>query len=250
MNNLMKLYVDNKFREKTPVMQIENVADATIYIYDIIDPDWGVSALSVIDAINNIGYAKVLNVRINSAGGSVFESRAIMSAISRFNGKTVAYIDSLCASAATSIALSCDEVVMAKGSLFMIHNASGLAWGDKNAMRETANALEKVELSIINDYVAKTGKDASEVMKLMDSETWFTAEEALANGFVDSVAKLKDKVSNNWNLDSFKNAPKIENNIDEIVDDPRIEIETLEPASEGFFMSASNANRLHLLEIL
>jgi len=250
MNNLMKLYIDNKLREKTPVMQIENVADATIYIYDIIDADWGVSALSVIDAITNIGDAKVLNVRINSAGGSVFESRAIMAAINRFKGKTVAYIDSLCASAATSIALSCDEVVMAEGSLFMIHNASGLAWGDKNAMRDTANLLEKVELSIINDYTSKTGKDASEIMALMDSETWFTAEEALASGFVDSVAKMKDKVSNNWNLDCFKNAPKIEDKVVKDLDDPQIVTDPQEPASAGFFMSASNTNRLHLLEIL
>ena len=152
MNKLMKLYADNKalINNKIELVRNENTS-ASLYIYDVIDAYWGVSAASVIESLTKAEGVETLNVYINSPGGSVFESRAIMAALSRFSGKTVAHIDSLCASAATSIALSCGEVVMSEGALFMIHNASGLAWGDKSVLRETADLLEKIELSIIKD---------------------------------------------------------------------------------------------------
>lgn len=246
----MKIYQllrDNAGREKRPVNLVRNGADASLYIYDVIDAFWGVSALSVVDAIASAADAKTLNVYINSPGGDVFEGRAIMAALGRFNGKTVAHIDSLCASAATSIALACNEVHMADGAFFMIHNASGLVWGDKSAMRETADLLEKVEGAIVNDYTAKTGKDEAQVRAWMDAETWFTAEEAMAEGFVDSVVTHESgKAKNTWNLAAFGNAPAA------LKEPPpgAPENQQDKPASAGFFMSAANTNRLRLSEIV
>lgn len=226
--NIQALLMTNRQREATP---IQNAAEeATVYIYDVIDSDWGVGAKDVISALNAAKDAPVLNIRINSPGGSVFEGRAIMEAIKRFEGKTVAHIDSLCASAATSIACACDEVVMSDAALYMIHNASGLVWGDKADMRHTADLLEKVEGSIVNDYVEKTGMEADTIISMMDQETWMTSEEALANKFVDKVVKT-GKPKNTWNLAAFDKAPKQE---------------PAQPA--GFFMSVANANRLKLLD--
>jgi hypothetical protein len=120
--------------------------------------------------------------------GMGYSSVAPFAGMERFAGKTIAHVDSLAASAATSIAIACDEVEIAQGAFFMIHNASGIVWGDKQAMRDTADLLEKVEGSIVNDYTAKTGKDAADVVAWMDAETWFTADEAVANGFCDRLA--------------------------------------------------------------
>ena len=238
MNKLFKLHIDNLARDRQPVNLVQNADSASLYIYDVISADWGVSALDVVDAIGQATETPVLNVYINSPGGDVFEARAIMAAIDRFPGKTVAHIDSLCASAATSIALSCDEVNMNQGSLFMVHNASGMVWGDKTAMRDTADLLQKVELSIIKDYTSKTGKPDAEVVAMMDAETWMTADEALSNGFVDNVVEAKTKAKNTWNLSAYSKAPQ------------PAEAPQEEPAPvAGFFMSAANANRLRLLEI-
>ena len=238
MNKLFKLHIDNLARVKQPVNLVQNADSASLYIYDVISSDWGVSALSVVDAITQAGDAPVLNVYINSPGGDVFESRAIMAAIDRFPGKTVAHIDSLCASAATSIALSCDEVNMNQGALFMVHNASGMVWGDKTAMRDTADLLQKVELSIIKDYTSKTGKPDAEIAALMDAETWMSADQAKENGFIDNVVEAKAKAKNAWNLSAYKNAPPPP---DPVIETPE------EPAPEaGFFMSAANANRLRM----
>ncbi len=229
--NITSLLLTNPQRERSPVNLVSNEGEATIYIYDVIDPDYGVGAKDVIAALNGAKDAPVLNIRINSPGGSVFEGRAIVEAIKRFEGKTIAHVDALAASAATSIALAADEVVMSDGALFMIHNASGLVWGDKHDMRQTADLLEKVEGSIVNDYTTKTGMEDATIVAMMDAETWMNADEALANKFVDRVVKT-GKPKNTWNLAAFDKAPK-----------PK------EPAPQaGFFMSQANANRLKLLD--
>jgi ATP-dependent protease ClpP protease subunit len=239
MNTLFKLHLDNLARAKQPVNLVKNDSEATLYIYDVISADWGVSALSVIDAIAQAGDTKALKVRISSPGGDVFESRAIMAAIARFPGSTTAHIDGVCASAATSIALACGEVVMNDGGFFMIHNASGMAWGDKQALRDTADLLEKVEGVIVADYTGKTGKDAAEIMAMMEAETWMTADQALEHGFIDRIESGKAKPGNTWNLSAFSKAPPLPAN--ETPPEPA-------PAA-GFFMSDANANRLRLLEI-
>ena len=241
---LMKLYADNRANIAKPLALVKNEAEASLYIYDVIDEFWGVSAAAVINELAMAEGAPVLNIYINSPGGSVFEARAIMAAIGRFSGKTVAHIDSLCASAATSIALSCNEVVMKEGALFMIHCASGMAYGDKNDMMDMAALLEKIELSIIKDYTDKTGMSDAEVLAMMDAETWFTAQEALAAGFIDRIDSVKS-AQNVWNLSAFKNAP-----VEPIPPEPEIIPEPInEPAEAGFFMAAANQNRLRLLQI-
>jgi ATP-dependent protease ClpP protease subunit len=243
MKNIFQLHLDNQARKPQNVV---NAGEASIYIYDIISADWGISAASVVAALAQIGEAETLNVYINSPGGDVFESRAIMAAIGRFNGNTVAHIDSLCASAATSIALSCNTVNMAEGALFMVHNASAMAYGDKEDMLNMAALLEKIELSIIKDYTDKTGIEDADIIEMMDKETWLTASEALSLGFVDSVTS-KVKASNAWNLSSFRNAPKAAPEPPEII--PEVE-PTPEPATAGFFMSETNANRIRLAQII
>lgn len=237
MNKLMKLYAENRAQIGNKITLIRNEgSSASLYIYDVIDAYWGVNAASVIEALAKAEGADTLDVYINSPGGSVFEGRAIMAALSRFSGKTVAHIDSLCASAATSIALACNEVIMSDGALFMIHNASGGVWGDKTDMRDTADLLEKIELSVIKDYTDKTGKDDAEVIAMMDAESWFTASEALAHGFIDKIDGGKAKASNTWNLSAYTNAPEALKKVPVIEPNP-----IPEPS-----MTTANANRLRL----
>ena len=87
MKKILQLYRDNAGKPK----QFKNLVsvngdEATFYLYDMISADWGVSALSVIEALAQAKDAKVLTVHINSPGGDVFEGRAIMAALSAFNG--------------------------------------------------------------------------------------------------------------------------------------------------------------------
>jgi len=139
--------------------------------------------------------AKTINLRINSPGGDVFAARAMVAAIRdvRASGRSViAHIDGLAASAATYVAIAADEVRAEPGSFFMIHNAWGLAIGNADELRETAALLDKVDDTIVADYAKKTGKTDDQIRSWMAAETWFTAEEAQAEGFIDSV-KVEDE---------------------------------------------------------
>lgn len=245
---ILQLLRDNAGRTKQPFNLVRNSIDeATVYIYDLIDSYWGVSASSFIAELDTVADAKTLHVRVNSPGGDVFQSKAIAEAIRRFSGKTIAHIDSLAASAATSIAIACDEVEISQDAFFMIHNASGAVWGDKKAMRDTADLLEKVEGSIVSGYVAKTGKDAAEVIAWMDAETWFSADEAVANGFCDRLAVTADKAQNTWNLAAFSKVPQA---LAAAPAPPPAPAPAADPAPKPTGTTQANRNALHLKTIV
>jgi len=239
MNDILKLYLTNKI-EKSSVMNLAvDSSTVTIYLQGIVEQDYGINAMDLREAISRAGDAETIIFNINTPGGSVFESREIIDVIRNVKAKTVAHIGSLCASAGTSIALACNEVEMANGAHFMIHNAFGMAYGDKSALRKTADFLEKLELSIIEDYTTKTGKSAEEISAMMEDETWMTAQEALDNGFIDRIAGTTS-VKNTWNLSAYAKAPKIEEKQVEEIIDPVVENTVFQ----------SNANRLKLLQVL
>jgi ATP-dependent Clp protease protease subunit len=183
-----------------------NAAGQTLFIRGVIAPGFEANAADVVAAISQADPAQPLQIQFNTPGGSVFEGKEIAAAIRNFPGKTVANIVSLCASAGTSIAVACSEVVMQKGAFFMIHNAQGAAFGDKTELRDTADLMEKVELTIVDDYTAKTGMSAEDIVAMMEAETWMTAAEALENGFIDRIAG-DDSVSNTWNLSAYAKPP-------------------------------------------
>ena len=248
MNKILQLCLDNAKRERQVINMVRNEAEATVYIYDVIDPYWGISAKIVIADIAAASDATVLHIRINSPGGNVFESRAIIEAIKRFAGKTIAHIDSLAASAATSVALACDEVEISDGGFFMIHPASGSAYGDKNDLRKRADLLEKLEATIAAEYAAESGQELDQIVSWMDAETWFTAAEAIAAGFVDRLQSTA-KVDNTYNLAAFAKAPAA-------ISAPPAPVAVAapvlgpEPIVAASCMKQANANRLALLQAL
>ena len=193
--------------DKPKLFKIDNLVDeSTIYLYDAIDSFFGINAQEFVSELAAIK-SPTINLRINSPGGDVFDARAMATAINNHPSKIVAHIDGLAASAATYIALSADEVRMSEGGFFMIHNAWTLAFGNSADMRAMAGLLDKIDATIVNDYAKKTGKGADEISAWMSAETWFTAQEALDNKFVDSITPGV-KAQNNWDLAAYINAPK------------------------------------------
>jgi len=182
--------------------------ESTIYLYDQIGVDWfgeGVSALDFVKELSGVT-SSLIHLRINSPGGDVFEARAIQTALREHSSLVVAHIDGLAASAATYVALGADEIEMAEGAFFMIHNAWGLTVGNSTEMRAMADMLDKMDASIRTDYMAKTGKKEEEISQMMAAETWMTAQEALDNGFIDRIAKDK-KAKNQWDLTIYDKVP-------------------------------------------
>jgi hypothetical protein len=74
----------------------------------------------------------------------------------------------------------------------MIHNPWGLAIGDAEEMRETADLLDKLGNGLVNAYASRTGNSEKEIREMMDAETWMDGKEAVERGFAD---KLLDGVA-------------------------------------------------------
>lgn len=180
--------------------------ELTLYIYDVIDEFWGVNPEEFVRAVNE-STASVIHVRINSPGGEIFGARAMQTALKQSAARVIAHIDGLAASSATFLPMGADEIRMAEGAFFMIHNAWSYTAGNGQELRALADTLEKVDVSIVNDYIKKTGADRKKIEAWMAAETWFSAEEALDIGFIDSVFDAAN-AQNTFNLDAFENTPK------------------------------------------
>lgn len=208
MKKLVQLIRNNAGREPAKIRAEDG--DATLYLYDVIDPYWGVGAAEFNKALAGLSGQKV-TLRVNSPGGDVFDGRAMAAAIAQ-HGNVHAVIEGLAASAATYVTAACATVSIAAGSFYMIHEAWTMAYGNKGDLIQTAALLGKIDESIVADYAKKTGKSNDEIIAWMAAETWFTADEAVANGFVDSISEAA-KVENKWNLSAYNNAPTVNDTV-------------------------------------
>ncbi len=207
-NKIFQLFQNNA-ASGSPLKIEQKGEEATVYIYDVIGPDYygGISAKEFVPQFSALKASKI-NLRINSPGGDVFDARAIAAAIAAHPAEKTVHIDGLAASAATYVALAGDHVKMAEGAFFMIHNAWTLAMGNANDMDETAALLRKVDGSIRADYSRKTGIGDEQIKTWMDATTWFTAQEAKQQGFIDEIIEPGASPANSkWNLAAYGNAP-------------------------------------------
>lgn len=184
---------------------------AEIMIYGVVDGS-EISVKNIQEQLDSFN-ADQINIRINSVGGDVQEGIAIANLIKSYNIPTTAYIDSLCASIATVIALSADKVVMANNASFMIHMPV-ISMGDdlvtSKDLKSSVNALEAVTKAIKQTYLDKGVKVSEQKLdELMEAETWMTAEEALDMGFVDEISKPTSTkaYATTKMLNMFKNVP-------------------------------------------
>lgn len=129
-----------------------------------------------------------LDIDINSGGGDVVQGSEIYAALQAYPGEVRIHIVGQACSAASVIACAgyCD---MAPTAMLMIHNVSMGARGDYRAMSHASEVLQTANRAVAAAYKAKTGKNESELLAYMDKETWMTAEDALAAGFVDAIAQ-------------------------------------------------------------
>ena len=167
---------------------IKNLSEssAEVVIYDEIGA-FGIDSKTFIDELAQVPKDKEILLRVNSPGGSVIDGLAIYDAIRRTSQKVTTRIEGLAASIASIIALAGDEIIMSENSLFMIHNVWGGETGDSKDMRKAADLMDKMSSKLVSIYMAKSGKEESEIQSWMDSETWFSAEEALEAGFITAI---------------------------------------------------------------
>lgn len=83
----------------------------------------------IFEAIRNAGEADVIDILINSPGGYVGTAVQFKHILENTPATTRAHLEAECHSAATIIALACDELVVHPHALMLIHTYSGGGWG-------------------------------------------------------------------------------------------------------------------------
>ena len=163
----------------------------TIDLYgDIGRDEWSdeesVGAKEFIDAVRE-ARGKAIDLHVNSGGGSVFDAFAMMTALSQHDGKVTAHVDGIAASAASFLLAGADEVRMSSAGFIMIHDASTVAWGNSQQIRETAEWLDMIDHQLAGIYAKRGNRTAEEFKAAMDATTWLDAEQAVEWGLADHI---------------------------------------------------------------
>lgn len=163
--------------------------DNTISIYDVIGTDFwsgeGMTVKKMAGILRTFNNDDVI-VNINSPGGDMFEGLAIYNLLREYKGKVTVNIVGIAASAASVIAMAGDEIRIAKSAFLMIHNCSVIVNGNRNTLSEVAEQLKPFDEAMAGIYMDKTGKSSSEILTMMDEETYINGATAIEQGFADS----------------------------------------------------------------
>ncbi len=174
-------------------LTVNNKADDTseVMLYGQIGMSFwedGISAKAFRDAVKACK-GKMMNLRINSPGGSTVEASAMVQCLDEYRGsgkRVEVDVDGLAASAASYIACCGDVTRMASNALLMIHNPMGMALGGAEDCRKLADLLDKVKGQILDTYERKATLSRDQLSAAMDTETWYTGKEAVDAGLADS----------------------------------------------------------------
>lgn len=148
---------------------------------------------------------KTINLIVNSGGGHVGDAMAICDLLLSLEAKGVTVNREgrgIVASAATYLVMGKNSR-LSENCLFMIHDVSGYAYGNLAEMKSQVNALEKFNNMIIDFYCRETGLSSTVVSNMMKAETWLTADEAKAKGFIKNVG-AKANITNRINPEQWQ----------------------------------------------
>ncbi|MBP5954128.1 Clp protease ClpP [Pseudomonas anatoliensis] len=204
-----------------------------VFVYGEIG-GWGITANQFVQDLRAMddGVSPVV-AAFNSIGGDLFDGLAMHNALSRLGERCTGRIDALAASAASVAVCGAHRVVIAANAMLMIHNPYTYAGGGAEDFRRVADVLDQTLEAIIAAYKAKAPDiDDAELRRMVDAETWLTANEAVAHGLADEVGdgmKVKACLGQGAVLQRFQHAPvELVAQLDE-PPEPDPELERVEP---------------------
>ena len=178
------------------------------WIYDWFEMD-ATCPRDVTEILNATALDEEIEVLVNSGGGSVMAGQEIYSVLKQKKNVTIK-IQSMAGSAAGVIAMA-GKSEISPVAMIMIHNVSmSGASGDYHDMQKNAEILKQMNSAMAAAYTEKSGRPLDEILKLMDRETWLTANQCLEYGFVDEIMsdqqtpQYTNSFSGMWLTDELK----------------------------------------------
>src|SRR4051812_21302581 len=166
---------------------------AEIYLHGLIGVigDEGTSAANFEKRLSGLRSVDRITVYINSVGGLISDAASIYHAIVSHPAEVTTHATGMAASAASFVLQAGDTRLANESATLMVHGAQAGTFGDETAHRRSADQLAKMSDMIARIYADRSGKPAATFKRLMDKETYLTAQEALSAGLIDRVVANK-----------------------------------------------------------
>lgn len=166
----------------------------------------------IIDKVNYYQPSKVLCI-IDSIGGDAFAGLAIYNYLKNLNAKIEVEVIGLAGSIASVIAMAANKgkLRIAKNAFIMIHKAEGVVVGSVEQITQGAAVIQKMDDQIADVYAQRTGKPVDQIKALYEKgDYWMTGEEAVAQGFADSVINqaINLQVAARLDIEDYSNIPE------------------------------------------
>lgn len=188
-----------KCEEKSLVVNIHGEIGQSFF--DFPDPEKEENSVASVKDLQEIlsknKNIPTVNVYINSPGGSVNEGIAIYNILKRTRAYVRVFIDGFACSIASVIAMAGNAIYMPKSSMQMVHNAWTVAMGNSEELRKVADDLDKINEVVISAYMSKFKGTEKELRKLLDDESYLTAEECLKYGLCTKIVDDSENTQSN-----------------------------------------------------
>lgn len=139
--------------------------------------------------MKNIKEDEDIDLEINSYGGDMFLGIEIMNILRSHKGNVTVTVTGIAASAASLICMGADKVRMFSNTQMMLHQPWTIAVGNAKKLRKIADDLETAEESMIASYTHRI--DADIAKRLLDEETYITAQKAVELGLADEIVDVE-----------------------------------------------------------
>ena len=130
-----------------------------------------------------------ITVRINSPGGDLYAGLAIANRMKELDAEVITVADALCASAAVAIFQAGNTRKVYKGSQIMIHEPSCYIYGryDVQGIKKVEKQLEAGKKSLVAAYEERTGREKTDLERMITEDSWMTGQEAIDEKFADEM---------------------------------------------------------------
>lgn len=170
--------------------------DRILFLGTDINSDSANILMSQLMFLNSVDETEDIKLYINSGGGEVYSGMGICDIMEYITPSVSTYCMGTCASMAAVI-LSCGE----KGkryslphSKIMIHQPStGIGRIKAEDLRVEYEEMEKCKNMLYGILADNTNRSVEEIAELCKLDKWYTADEAVDFGLIDSVIRKKKK---------------------------------------------------------
>ena len=131
----------------------------------------------VLTRLDSLVEGDELELRINTYGGSLDSTLALVTLIQQTEANVIGYIDGVAASAGSIIALSCPTVHVSPHATMMVHSAFGGSAGILNNLANHSSFIDKQVKALMKDVYAGFLTDEELEQVYLGRELWFNSEE-------------------------------------------------------------------------